>query len=88
VPIRRDHAALAKAVRIALDREDRDVGVDALQDLVGDRLRAREGTGDVELGAVLALPALLEGREKRLLHDVLHHGEAVHRELGVSRVLG
>ena len=43
VPVGRDRAALSQPLRVALDGEDRDVGADALKNLVRDRLGAGEG---------------------------------------------
>src|SRR5205085_9250105 len=76
-PIRGDCARLLYAVNVALDGKDRDVSVNALNNLVRDCLRSREGRGEMHVLAVLLLPLRSEGRTNLFLQNLLHYGEAI-----------
>ena len=72
-PIRGDRVAVAQALGIALEGQDRDLRADALEDLVRDRLGSRERGVEVHVDAVIGLPLGGEGREDRALERLLHH---------------
>src|ERR1044071_7911824 len=77
MPVGSDEAALFETIGVTFDREDRDVGGRAAQDLIGYRFGAGERRLEPHVLAVLLFPLVCKTRIDRRLERFLHNGKAV-----------
>src|SRR3954468_23490 len=76
MPIRSDKATLLQSISVALDRENRDLRFNALENLVGHRLRAGERRGEMNVEVVFTFGLGRERRINRFLKRLLHDRKA------------
>src|SRR5947209_5172654 len=77
---------LNDAVHVALNREDCDLRVNALYDLVRDSFRSRERGSEMHVLVVLFLPLRAESWKNLLLQRLLHYRKAIDRDASTARV--
>ncbi len=72
-----EHAAVDQAQGVQFERENSHLRGNTKDDLIGDRPRSGEGTDELDLLAVAALPLRLEGRKHPLIHYFSEDAEPV-----------
>ena len=84
-PVSSNETTIAQPESVSLDREDGDVRVDPLKDLIGYCFGTGKGRGESHVLPMALFPFGGEPRKDALLERLLHDRKSVNRDINVAR---